>query len=280
VKHFVLLIAALLAMSACASTRDQASRIGGAAGDLSNRSLEGFKAARDQASQSIEDGLIIEEGALVADPFEGFNRRMFAINAQLDQFALGPASQAYGEIVPLFGRRRVRDFIDNVKTPVWFANDMLQGDLSGAGVQLGRFTLNTTFGLAGLFDVAAAIEPDALRKVDEDFGQTLGVWGMGQGPYLVLPFLGPSTTRDLLGRVVDTGLDPLNHLNFDGVAATRVSFRAADVVDLRYQVDDVFAVLEAASDPYVQARTYYVQARQRRIREAGTEEDFGDLPDL
>lgn len=216
---------------------------------------------------STSAGRPLAEDELVADPFEPFNRAMYGFNEGLDRVAIEPVAEVYGAVVPSFGRNRVRDFIDNLKTPVWFVNEVLQGDFAGAGDQARRFALNTTFGVAGVYDFASNVV--GIDKHDEDFGQTLAVWGVGNGPYLVLPVLGPATARDLTGRAVDISFDPLTWSEFDGDDAFQVGRTAADIIDIRYRVDEAVELVRDGVDPYAQARALYIQSRNRRIYENG-----------
>ena len=207
---------------------------------------------------------------LVYDPFEGFNRRMYAFNDGLDRRFITPVIRGYRFVVPRFGRNRIRDFIDNLKTPVWFVNETLQGDFGGAGTQAARFGLNTTIGLAGFYDFADA--QVGLTKHDEDFGQTLAVYSVDNGPYLVLPFLGPSTARDLTGTAVDTVFDPFTWSQFPGDTALRLSTTGADIVDIRERADGAVEIIRGGIDPYVEARTLYIQSRNARLAEAWRED--------
>lgn len=225
------------------------------------------------------DGFDKPEDQVVADPFEPVNRVIFGFNDRVDRWFLEPVSDAYQFVVPRFGRDRIRDFIDNLKTPIWFANEVFQGDWEGAGVQAARFSLNTTIGLAGFYDVAA--NHAGLVKRDEDFGQTMGRWGVGNGPYLMLPFLGPTTTRDLGGTLMDTALNPLTWAQFEGETAFTVSRQAGDIVDIRYRTDPAVELLRDSIDPYAQARATYIQVRRAKVIE-GIEDvgQFDDLPDF
>ena len=220
----------------------------------------------DEALEDVFQSFEPADGALIADPFESVNRSVFGFNQRVDRRVLVPTINVYRAVVPQFGRSRMRDFIDNIKTPVWFVNEVLQGDFDGAGIQATRFTLNTTVGVAGLFDVAA--HGADLKKDDEDFGQTLGRWGVGDGAYVVLPFLGPSSLRDAAGRGVDNYLSPWTFVQFENDVAYRVTYSVVDVVDIREQVDQVIRATNLAPDPYIQQRSVYVQLRREKIAEA------------
>lgn len=226
----------------------------------------------DNALASLEK----PEDGLVADPFEPFNRAMYSFNDGLDRIILGPVSRGYATVAPQVVRNRVRDFIDNWKSPVWFANDVLQGDIDHAGVTASRFALNTTVGVLGIYDFAA--NHADLPKRDEDFGQTLGVWGVGNGAYLMLPILGPTTFRDLGGTIVDTAIDPFTWAEFEGDDAYRITVRTLDIVDIRVQTDPAIRTIRQSVDPYAQARALYIQSRTERVRNG--EGSYEDLPDF
>lgn len=136
-----------------------------------------------------------------ADPWEGFNRRMYYFNAKADQYVLLPVVSGYKKVTPDFIETGVSNFFDNLGEIPTFINSLLQLKLAVAGETLGRFAINSTVGLAGVFDVAT---PIGLVEQNEDFGQTLGYWGVGSGPYLVLPLLGPSSLRDATGLAFDS----------------------------------------------------------------------------
>jgi phospholipid-binding lipoprotein MlaA len=248
--------------------RDAAQTAARATGDALNRAGAGL----DSTLSRLET----PEDSVVADPFEPFNRAMYKFNDGLDRIVLGPTANLYQAAVPQFGRRRVRDFIDNWKSPVWLANDVMQGDLNHAGVTASRFALNTTVGVLGVYDFAAAHAD--LPKRDEDFGQTLGVYGAPNGAYLMLPVLGPTTFRDLTGTVVDTLIDPFTWAQFDGDDAYRITTRTLDVVDIRVQTDPAIRTVRASVDPYAQARALYIQNRAERVRNG--EGSYEDLPDF
>jgi phospholipid-binding lipoprotein MlaA len=197
----------------------------------------------------------------VNDPLEPLNRTIFSLNELLDLMFIEPASIVYGEGLPEFGRTGVQNFIDYLKSPVIFINDLLQGETDRAGVTLGRFMINTFFGF-GLFDLASDF---GYPKHGEDFGQTLAVWGVGDGPYLVLPLLGPSGLRDASGLAVDAfALDPVGRVTTTTEAIAR---RSADGVDTRYRLTPEINDLRANSlDRYATVRTVYRQLRATEIR--------------
>lgn len=145
----------------------------------------------------------------INDPLEGFNRAVFFVNDGLDSILIRPIAYVYGNLVPPFVKRLVSNFFGNLNEPVVFANDLLQLEFEDAGTVAARFLVNSTVGLAGLFDVASEI---GLPPHEADFGQTLHAYGVGPGPYLVLPLLGPSNLRDSAGLAVDTLLNPFTWL--------------------------------------------------------------------
>ena len=199
------------------------------------------------------------------DPLEPLNRYFFEVNFFIDSLVLEPVVTAYARIVPDPARGIVRNFFFNLKSPVILANDVLQGDMDRARTTTGRFLANTTIGLAGLFDVAAHF---GWEKHEEDFGQTLGVWGVGEGPYLVLPVIGPSPPRDILGIVGDYFLDPLSYYarntDRDWIPYVR---RGVRVIDFRAENLEAFDDIErTAIDLYATVRSIYRQRRNDDIR--------------
>jgi len=198
----------------------------------------------------------------VADPLEPLNRMVFAVNGAVDFLLLDPAVTFYTAVVPGPVREGVSGVLTHLRAPVVFVNDLLQGERERAGITLGRFMVNTTFGLGGLFDMAAAFGLPPPH--DEDFGQTLAVWGAESGPYLVLPLVGPSSMRDALGLAVDgLLLDPLAHL---APRRLRLAHSAAGGFDRRVALDPVLDDVRRNSlDPYATLRSAYIQRRASEI---------------
>lgn len=219
----------------------------------------------------------------IADPYEGFNRKMFAFNNGLDKYALDPAATAYKTVTPEFARDRVTDFLRNLRGPVIFANDVLQGEPDRAGTTFARFGINTTIGLLGLWDAATHM---GLDRHNEDFGQTLAVWGVESGPYLVLPVLGPTTPRDLTGFGVDRAMDPLTWVQLDNDDDTDLAIRAGlgvlGALNTRVRLDDQINTLNAQPEPYIALRRIYSSSRQAEILNGKVNEDtaYDDLPDF
>jgi len=196
------------------------------------------------------------------DPLEPVNRAVFEFNRVLDGLLLEPAAIMYRAATPRFVRTGVTNFLDNLRTPVVLANDLLQGELGRAERTLGRFMLNTILGFGGLIDVGGwAGMPE---RHYEDFGQTLAVYGLGEGPYLMVPLIGPSNPRDLTGRVVDLVFDPLFFLAPSDVSYGRFG---AEVVSFREQNIETIDELERSSlDLYAATRTLVRQLRANEIR--------------
>lgn len=219
----------------------------------------------------------------IADPYEGFNRRMFAFNSGVDKYALAPAAEAYKTVTPSFARDRVSDFLGNLRSPVTFANDVLQAEPSRAGTTFARFGINTTVGLLGLWDAA---DHFGIKGHREDFGQTLAVWGVSSGPYLVMPLLGPTTPRDLFGRGVDMAIDPINYAQFDNDSDSDLAIRAGlgivGAFNARVALNDQIETLNSQPEPYIALRRIYSSSRQAEIANGRVDEDtaYDDLPDF
>lgn len=189
------------------------------------------------------------------DPFEEFNRNMFTLNKDLDAMVMKPMAEVYQTIAPEPVDKGVSNFFNNLDDIVVVFNDLMQFKFEQAASDSGRFLVNSTVGLLGFFDVATGM---GLPKHNEDFGQTLGYWGIESSPYLVLPLLGPSTVRDTVGFGVDMWLDPTMYI--DSKAATETN--AVKFVDLRADLMSAEQVLDAAAlDPYTFMRDAYLQRR-------------------
>lgn len=196
-----------------------------------------------------------------SDPMESVNRSIFSFNEFIDAILLKPVAQGYQAIVPEYGRERVSNVLRNLKMPVVFANSVLQGDPENAFSSFWSFTLNSTLGIAGIFDFAGTNTDLEVRK--EDFGQTLGKWGVGSGSYVMLPILGPSSARDTVGLVVDAISDPFNWMDSE-IVITRTVVTAIDTRAENLElVDDVY---KTSLDPYATFRSGYLQRRETEIR--------------
>ena len=206
----------------------------------------------------------IATNADVYDPLEIVNRPVYEFNNFLDKILLKPIAKTYRFIVPEFGRRSVRNILNNLKEPVNMLNSGLQGDKEQSFTAFWRFALNSTFGLGGTFDFAG--KHANLERRTEDFGQTMGVFGVGNGPYLVLPILGPSNTRDLFGLAVDAVSDPFNYMDKDFTTIRS----AVDGVSKREFYLDITDEIERVSlDPYAAMRSLYTQRRLDEIENGG-----------
>ena len=194
------------------------------------------------------------------DPWEGFNRKSFAFNEKLDEVVLKPVATGYTKIVPGFAREGVNNFFDNLEDIGTTLNNFLQGKPKEGASDLGRFVVNSVLGVFGLWDVAT---PMGLEKHYEDFGQTLGVWGVQSGPYFVIPFLGPSTARDAPARVVDPSWYYASVLDNNTLYW---SIWGLDKVRIRANLFQAEGVLqEAALDKYSFIRDAWLQRRRNMV---------------
>jgi phospholipid-binding lipoprotein MlaA len=191
------------------------------------------------------------------DRYEGFNRKVYAFNQGVDRYVLRPVAVGYTKVVPQDVRTVVGNFFSNVRLPISALHALLQGKPRLAGQNMGRFGINSTVGLLGLFDPAA--KKFGITAHQEDLGQTLAVWGVPEGPYLVLPFFGPSSGRDAVGGGVDGYIDPVQFYGRqDGNRVPSV----LDLINMRAQFLQTEQYIEGAYDPYTFVRDAY---RQRRV---------------
>jgi len=200
------------------------------------------------------------------DPLEPANRQIFAADEFIDRNAMQPVAQAYRDYVPVVMQHRLHDLLANLQGPVIEVNDLLQGNFERGWVTLQRFAINTTIGGLGLFDVAADWN---LPYHDADYGQTLAVWGIGEGPYLVLPIFGPSNVRDAVGGGMGFFLDPLSFVGGTNALIANLSRGAANGIDDRADKLDTLKALEDNSlDFYATLRSAYRQHREHEIADA------------
>jgi phospholipid-binding lipoprotein MlaA len=222
---------------------------------------------RADREENLEGGPIGEEQEItkIPDPLEPFNRAMFHFNDKLYFWVLKPVAQGYNQVVPEPARVGVKNFFSNLRFPIRFVSSLLQGDIQGAATQLGRFLVNTIWGVGGLLDPSSS-EQLNIPKQDADLGQTLGMYGVGQGFYLVWPILGPSSARDSVGIAGDYFLYPVSYINpwYDWLAVRAYE----EVNDASLSIGDYESLKEAAIDPYVAVRDAYHQYRQKKV-EAG-----------
>lgn len=213
----------------------------------------------EEGAAPADDGTSIAAEADNGDPFEKFNRSMYRFNDRVDRAVLRPLAVRYVKYVPPTVRKGVGNFVNNLREPTTIVNDLLQGKFKQAGKDTLRFVVNTTFGLLGVLDLATHFD---LERNREDFGQTFGKWGVPSGPYLVLPFLGPSSVRDAAGLVPQyMYTDLTSGIEDDGLLWT---IFAARTVDTRAGLLKADRLLEEQLDPYVFLRESY---RQRRLSE-------------
>jgi len=196
------------------------------------------------------------------DPWLRYNEPVFSFNREFDRFVVKPVATVWDVVLPDPVQRSLGRAFDNLGMPRRLLNSLFQAKLTGAGRELARFLVNSTFGLAGFFDVAKEM---GIEKSDEDTGQTLGVWGLGPGPYLILPFLPPLTVRDGVGWVADLAMDPLNYvLPFPALAGMT---GGRTVNDRSLNLELYQNVEETVLDLYTAVRNGYLQRRAKQIRE-------------
>ncbi len=211
-------------------------------------------------------------GDQVVDEHEARNRAAHELNIALDRAVLGPSSDAYGNAVPEPIRDGVSNFASNLSQPGYVLNNLLQLRLGEAAQNTVRFAINTTIGIGGLIDVASEI---GLPAESTDFGETLHIYGFGEGDYIVHPVLGPSTTRDTVGRVVDFALNPIRHIVDPPESYYLTATSVASGLDSRYQFDGTIdSVLYESADSYAQLRSLYLQ--QRRFELGGAAVSYED----
>ncbi len=206
------------------------------------------------------------------DPFEGFNRAVFDINDGLDKTLIKPVAQSYETVLPAPVRKGVSNFFGNLGDVLIATNNLLQGKPAEAASDVGRFAINSTFGILGIFDFATDL---GLEKHEEDFGQTFGKWGAQSGPYLVLPLLGPSTLRDGIGLAFDLKTDPVTQIENVPSRNTALGIRALDDRTNLLAADKI--VEKAALDRYTYVRDAYLQRRRSQIYDGDAPRESEDL---
>lgn len=200
------------------------------------------------------------------DPWEGVNRVIFRFNDTVDTYALKPLAQGYQYITPQFLEDGIHNMFNNIGDVRNFANDVLQAKPKAAGVDTARVLFNTTFGLAGFFDVGTKM---GLQRNDEDFGQTLGYWGLPSGPYVVLPLLGPSNVRDGLAKYPDTYTSPYRYMND---IPARNTMWGVDIIDTRASLLSAEKLIRG--DKYTFIRNAYMQNREFKVKDGKVKDDF------
>lgn len=210
------------------------------------------------------------------DPLEPMNRYFFEVNQFLDEILLKPFAGWYHLALPDPAEDGVRNFLRNLKSPVYLANDLFQGEWDRAGTTAARFVINSTIGIGGFIDVASMMD---LKYHEEDFGQTLAVYGAGEGPYLHLPIIGPSNPRDVTGRLVDYALDPLTWVGYIyDVSYINTARAGLDAIDTRARNLEAIDELKKGSvDFYATVRSLYRQRRNDLIKNGETEQTASQI---
>jgi phospholipid-binding lipoprotein MlaA len=225
--------------------------------DSSNSDWDDFDSAFDEPLS-----LNNKPKVLIADPFEPVNRGFFWFNDKLYFYMIKPVAKGLRVVVPRPARVSVKNFFLNLASPIRLGNCLLQLKFRDFGTELYRFTINSTFGVAGLFDVADSYA--GVKQVSEDFGQTLGVYGFGHGFYLVLPVVGPTSLRDVSGSFIDSFADPLRYADMETI--DYVSVKLADVENRISLDNDTYeGVMRDSLDPYLFIRTAYAQRRLAQV---------------
>ena len=217
---------------------------------------------QDESTETTADSIDNADDDLSADPSENINRKIFAMNEGLDKIAIKPVAKGYKKIVPAGIRRCVSNMFDNLSTPYTAVNNILQGKVKSAGQDMGRVIVNSVLGIGGCFDVATKF---GIPKHEEDFGQTLGVWGVPSGRFVMLPALGPSTMRDALAKPVDMLANPIGYITN---IRLRNSLTGSKLVDTRANLLEVTDRLdESALDKYTMVRDAWAQRRAAQVRD-------------
>ncbi len=213
-----------------------------------------------------------ESARTATDPMEPLNRAIYQVNDVPDRYLLKPVARGYRTVLPNVVRRGIGNFFDNLTTPRSMINNFLQGKPSRGGSDLGRFLLNSTIGIGGLFDVASAVGYDVYN---EDFGQTLAVWGVPNGPYIMIPFFGPSTLRDGIAFPLDWQANPLIHYDDSSIRDKLLVLRA---IELRARLLAADQLITGSPDPYVTVRESYLQNREYQVYDGDPpiDDDFYD----
>ena len=213
-------------------------------------------------------------GEEINDPFEDLNRDIFIFNEKLDEKLLKPAALTYRKVTPQFARTGVTNFFNNLEEIDTTINQVLQGEIKYAFNDASRFVINSTIGLLGLIDVASKM---GLERHEEDFGQTLGVWGFNSGPYIMIPFLGPSNPRDLLSRPISSFLSGTFAMEDNDVKLTLIGI---DALETRERLLDAETLI--IGDKYIFVKDAYVQSREYEINNGSTEDDefLDDMDDI
>ena len=201
------------------------------------------------------------------DPLEDRNRSIYAFNENLDEAIIEPAADGYAYIIPNFLQKGLNNFFDNINYPITIINQVLQGNIEKSLQDTLRFSVNTSIGIFGFFDPASSM---GLPEHDEDFAQTLAVWGVKEGPYLMLPFIGPKTLRSLTGDLTDVLFNPL--LNIDDTNL-KIKTNLINILQDRSDLSGLEEELDNSFDPYQYIKDSYIQNRKYKIHNGNTSED-------
>ena len=207
----------------------------------------------------------------ISDPLEPINRPIYGFNSWLDRWLLRPVTKGYDTVTPRWIKFAVNNFFVHWATPVYAANHLLQGGFAPAARQTGRFVINMTLGIGGIIDAA---QDARLPREPTDFGITLGKWGAGDGPYLMLPLFGPSNPREGIGLFVDRAVDPINNMDNSSV---RDKLRILRIIDRRRQLLGADKAIDEAADPYIFVREAFLQLRRYRITGEEATEELDDF---
>jgi len=287
-KYGLLLVVVLISFSGCAGRTGPAPVIEGSAAPIPATDASSTTSPAATASPRAPEEPLDpfakpgEEGIEEYDPWEPLNANIFEFNRQVDRWVLKPVAQGYNFIVPNPVQVSISNFFYNLRFPPRFFNNVFQGKTKGAGIEVGRFLVNSTVGIGGIIDVAEHLD---LKTPEEDTGQTLGFYGVKPGPYLVLPLLQPFTVRDFAGYIGDIFLNPINwlvlpiieannvpsviaHKNRTTTSFIQISGRVFEVVnDRSLNLEKFQGVEEATLDLYTAVRNAYLQKRAKAIQE-------------
>lgn len=232
--------------------------------------------AQTGGSAAPDDAAAKTAGEVNVDPWEPFNRQTFKAYLFVDDNIVVPLAKGYRAVTPKPARKGLRNFLTNGRSANTLVNDLLQGEFKRGGQTLARFVINTTIGFGGAGDPAGHL---GLPGHAEDFGQTMAVWGVPQGPFLYLPLFGPTTLRDGFGIGADLLIDPLPYIDTRPASLARISRFGASIIAFREPAIDPLAEIRSDSlDYYSSLRSFYLQARKREIANGAT--SFDDLPDI
>jgi phospholipid-binding lipoprotein MlaA len=231
-----------------------------AASDAEKRPMRSSEVGEDFLDDDLDE---LDEDIEIADPLEYWNRAMFHFNDKLYFWVFKPVATGYKAVVPTPIRGNFQNFFNNLGGPIRFVNCFLQGKMASGGKEICRFVINSTAGIGGLWDLASRHE-ELKQVADEDLGQTLGYYRMGNGFYLVWPFLGSSTLRDSIGMAGDMFLDPITYVNPTEAALGLRTFDAVNQTSFR--IGDYEAFKEAAIEPYEAFRDAYIQHRASKVK--------------